>query len=103
MENTELLYKNILKETGELIDELNESNGTEMQIKSCMTKAETCCIMLLIMNDKNFRVDGKSLKEAKSVIMDCNGRTYTVSLEIVRSQMRNDFNVCQKNDGNNNY
>lgn len=99
MENTELLYKNILKETGELIDELNESNGTEMQIKSCMTKAETCCIMLLIMNDKNFRVDGKSLKEAKSVIMDCNGRTYTVSLEIVRSQMRNDFNVYAEKMG----
>ena len=99
MENTELLYKNILKETGELIDELNESNGTEMQIKSCMTKAETCCVMLLIMNNKNFRVDGKSLKEAKSVIMDCNGRTYTVSLEIVRSQMRNDFNVYAEKMG----
>lgn len=99
MENTELLYKNILKETGELIDELNESNGTEMQIKSCMTKAETCCVMLLIMNNKNFRVDGKSLKEAKSVIMDCNGRTYTVSLEMVRSQMRNDFNVYAEKMG----
>lgn len=99
MENIELLYKNILKETGELIDELNESNGTEMQIKSCMTKAETCCVMLLIMNNKNFRVDGKSLKEAKSVIVDCNGRTYTVSLEIVRSQMRNDFNVYAEKMG----
>ena len=99
MENTELLYKNILKETGELIDELNDSNGTEMQIKSCLTKAETCCVMLLIMNNKSFRVDGKSLKEAKSVIMDCNGRTYTVSLEIVRSQMRNDFNVYAEKMG----